>query len=123
MKKPRYQDHRTDVGLHAAMRAYARSKDRPSMECHVTYADGSSHVIHIFHPATKAVEYRTRDGEFYIVEVDTRFYDPDFLLDWGKDQESLTLPELKLRVQKWLEGNTPDGFRGGLCRLSFIPHN
>ena len=103
MKKPTYQDYPTDAGLHNAMLYYARSKGRPNLECFVTYGDGSSHVLHTFEPATKVVLYRTRDGEFYEVEVDAAKFEPDFLIRYNELDEPKTLAELKKLVKRWLD--------------------
>ncbi len=110
MKKPTFKDYPTDAGLHNAMLYYARSKDRPSIECFVTYEDGSSHVLHTFEPATKVVLYRTRDGEFYAVEVDTAKFEPDFLVKYNELDEPKTLAELKKMVRAWLSDNSK-GFK------------
>lgn len=90
MNKPKAFDFMTDDGMHAAMRSWARSKDKPTLSVAITYSD-SPEVWHMtFERATKEVKYRLQDGEVYTVDVDTaKFVDC---------QEEYTQKDLKASV-------------------------
>jgi hypothetical protein len=103
MFKPNCRDHFTNEGMHTAMRQYAASKEKPQLSVFVTYADGSSGLLHTFERAKIQEKYKTPDGDFYYQDVDSGKFEPDFL----PCENPLSIKELKKLVMAWLESSKP----------------
>ena len=71
MKKPQAKDFNTNDGLHAAMREWAYSQDKPRVEIWFKYeGDLSYYPLFVLYPLQKEVTYRCKEGEIYTVPVD-----------------------------------------------------
>lgn len=71
MKKPQAKDFNTNDGLHAAMREWAYSRDKPRVEIWFKYSDSELyHPVFVLYPLQKEVTYRCKEGEIYTVMVD-----------------------------------------------------
>ena len=71
MKKPQAKDFNTNDGLHAAMREWAYSQDKPRVEIWFKYeGDLSYYPLFVLYPLQKEVTYRCKEGEIYTVLVD-----------------------------------------------------
>ena len=102
--KPKAKDFYTDQGLHSAMQQWASTQNKPSLCVEVQFSDGSKYNDE-FQRETKEVQYKTKDGEIYTVEVHTSKFEET----WFSDR-SLTAKELKQGFVDWLyEVNNPDG--------------
>jgi len=108
MIKPKCKEYRTDSGLHAAMQAWARSKDKPEVTVTVIFTDNDNDpFICSFEPAAKESFYKTADGESYSVNIDVAgSYKVDFLPEYLGD--TLPLVKLKKLFKNWLLDNNSE---------------
>ena len=105
MIKPKYWDYRTSEGMHSAMQSYADGKSLPTLQCVITFADGST-MQEEFERQTKPCFYRVHNKEegLYSIDIDTNVFKEPFFADRGMKQK-----ELKQGFVDWLQKhNKPD---------------
>ena len=102
MKKPVAKDYQTNDGMHAAMREWAKTQNKPTLRVQCQWTDSPDWYIDTFEPLTKEVEYKTPDGEVYTQTVDVAKYEPCDLT------EGLTAGKLRKHVNNWLISADPD---------------
>ena len=98
MIKPKAKDFNTNDGMHAAMRSWALSQNRPTLTVSVLWDDSPEPFVETFDRATKEVAYKTPDGEVYSVEVDTSKYVNCFM----EAAYELSVKELKEAFNVWI---------------------
>lgn len=109
MKKPQAKDFLTLEGMHAAMRRWARTKDRPDLIAVVEFQDGSGPLENRFYRAKVEVLYKTQDGETYAQEIDG----PKFMNSFMAGADEMTLAEVKQAYNSYIREG------GGVTKVSW----
>lgn len=103
MQKPNPKDFHVNDGMHAAMRAWAKSQNKPAMRVTVVYSDASGpddKFVEVFERAQKEVSYKCPDGETYTQSVDTSKFVNTFIRGIP-DEVGIT--ELKKALADWVK--------------------
>ena len=101
MKKPVTKDYQTNDGMHAAMREWAKTYNKPTLRVQCQWTDSDEWYSDTFEPCTKEVPYKAPDGETYYQAVDIAKYEP--CDSW----EEMTPGVLKNHVNDWLISSDP----------------
>ncbi len=98
MKKPNAKEFHTDSGMHAAMRSWARTKDKRDLIAVVEFEDGSGPMENRFIRSKVDSLYKTRDGEVYSCSIDSSKFMNDFMP--GADE--MTQAEVKQAYDSYI---------------------